>query len=280
MLELIKSIFANASERIKSPLIGTFITSWTVFNWKAILVLLFSIDDIETKLTLLSEKYSHIGNLLWYPLFVTLLYIFALPYINLGIDWLLNHSSKERDKRIHNNKVDAIEESIVIANKKIELEDRYKTLNEKSKYNQQVDSLNNDIKILEVQLNEETNSSKMVINKLNEENAKLVKIITESNNQINDLQFQNRKFNNLFSNISEAGKVTKNYNKAIKDYLENTNNISNSIATTFKKLNTDSLNSVGYNVDIANTIKNSHDISNMVVGIPNERGNNTTNQLP
>jgi len=58
MTEFFKAFFANATERIKNPLIGTFLMSWIVFNWKAILVLLFSINGIETKLTDLSNKYS------------------------------------------------------------------------------------------------------------------------------------------------------------------------------------------------------------------------------
>ncbi len=47
MKDIIKSFFEASRDRIKNPLIGTFIISWIAINWRPIMILIFSEKTIE-----------------------------------------------------------------------------------------------------------------------------------------------------------------------------------------------------------------------------------------
>lgn len=174
MLDFFKTLFANATERIKNPLIGTFLMSWIVFNWKAILFLIVSTNDIESKFETLSANYSNIWNLLGLPLFVTILYIFGLPWLNLWIDDLLYYSNEKQRKRVHKKELKTIKlkEDILIAN--IDLENKEKEYRELKSHNETIEGLNKEIKGLNQGLSIGRENHKMAI----EENKRIIEILT------------------------------------------------------------------------------------------------------
>jgi hypothetical protein len=209
MLDFIKALLANASERIKNPLIGTFITSWTIFNWKAILFLLFSAKNIETKFTVLSTDYSNIWNLLWFPLIVALAYIFGLPYINLGIDKLLSHSSSKYHDKIQKNKLGAIKDETTIEIAKIELEEAKAEFKGRESKNQKIEDFLLTIRDLQNQLSKNEEKYNNTVVGLNGVNAELTKTIENYNNQINKLVDANSKLQLNFTSDMELGNLTQ-----------------------------------------------------------------------
>jgi len=217
MLDFFKTLFANATERIKNPLIGTFAMSWMIFNWKAILVLLFSSKDIERKLTYLAENFNNLGNLLIYPLLVALCYIFLLPYINLGIDKLLSHSNSKNHKIIQENKLLAIQDNTTIAIANIGLEEAQAEYRDRAKQNEIIKALEGKIQSLEGELNHEQEKATIEHEKtLEEKNTSL--------NKYSGLKDEIMKYETLISNLRDENKEIRNFiinNEQLLDLSDN-----------------------------------------------------------
>jgi hypothetical protein len=96
MKEFLQTIFKTSEERIKNPIIGSFFTSWLIFNWKPILFFIFTNKTVEEKIIYIENNYSSSWNLLWHPLISTFICLIILPYINLTIEFLLNYSQTKR----------------------------------------------------------------------------------------------------------------------------------------------------------------------------------------
>lgn len=253
MKEFIKALFVNATERIKNPLIGTFLISWIVFNWKGILILLFSVNDIETKLTILADKYDNLGNLILYPLLAALGYIFLLPYINLGIDYLLYHSNNKQSERIQKNKLIAIDSQITIALKNIDLETKQQEYREVKMHNKTIDALNDNIFELEKSISNEKKKFENDITSLNEVNINLTNIIKHYSNQFTQIKF-------LIGKIHSSLKTFK-----LEEQIEliSMNNIEGDIKMIWKLLDTNEkhedinfVNRIGNDIEKAVILEN------------------------
>ena len=88
--EIKKSINSILYERVTSPLYGTLIISWLIWNWKIVYLTLF-VDSKEiegTKIDYILKRYSEIDHLLTYPLISTLLLITIFPFISNGAYWV------------------------------------------------------------------------------------------------------------------------------------------------------------------------------------------------
>ena len=88
MKEIINSILDSTKERLKNPLLGSFVFSWIIFNWKPIFYIIFSKNSIENKIDFVSECYSLINTNFWYPLFFSIFYILIFPYALWAFDKL------------------------------------------------------------------------------------------------------------------------------------------------------------------------------------------------
>ena len=104
MKELIKNLFDTSSERIKSPLIGSYITAFIIFNWRPILVLFLSDATIECKINQINQSYSN-EEIFLYPLLISIFYVLILPWINIGIDWLLASANKKKISKANDSKI-------------------------------------------------------------------------------------------------------------------------------------------------------------------------------
>ena len=93
--EFIQSTFDSYRDRVKSPFIGSFALSFVLFNWKAFLILLYSDLSIIRKINYIELYHCSVENLIW-PVVIALFYVIVLPYINLGIEWLLNHYTNKK----------------------------------------------------------------------------------------------------------------------------------------------------------------------------------------
>lgn len=93
--DLIKEFIDSARERIKTPVSGAFLWAFIIFNWRAIVFLIFSKASIEDKIILINYEYCH-----WYsvvvPIIMALIYTIGLPMLTLQIEKILKKTKKER----------------------------------------------------------------------------------------------------------------------------------------------------------------------------------------
>ncbi len=80
MKEIIIDLLKTSSNRIKHPLISSFILTHIFYNWNYYLVLIFSELSIENKI-LYIKTHTDIFNFL-IPLVISIFYIVCFPYIN------------------------------------------------------------------------------------------------------------------------------------------------------------------------------------------------------
>ena len=100
--EFKKSLNSTLYERVTSPLYGALIASWIVWNWKILYLTFFvSPDEIESnKLDYISNNLLDINNLIYLPLFSTVVILTVIPYIGNAAYWVSLHFKKWRvDKR-------------------------------------------------------------------------------------------------------------------------------------------------------------------------------------
>lgn len=85
MMDFIRDIYASfrqaSLERIKSPILGTFVFSWLAFNWKLLAVLALSKKDIELRLVYIQVHLNAFDAFIW-PTVTTALICFYLPRLN------------------------------------------------------------------------------------------------------------------------------------------------------------------------------------------------------
>jgi len=98
--DFLESIVDSYKDRIKSPLIGSFMISFMIFNWRAFAILIFSDWPIHTRIKWVEEHYSENKNFVW-PILISFFYVLILPYINLFFDWLLSMYTNKRMLKIN-----------------------------------------------------------------------------------------------------------------------------------------------------------------------------------
>lgn len=88
--DLVFSTIEAVKERAKSPLFGTFVLAWLIFNWQLVYFLLFADLDTMQKIRHIDRNYSDIWFNLNYPLLTTLGYIIFYPLISnlANIVWI------------------------------------------------------------------------------------------------------------------------------------------------------------------------------------------------
>lgn len=102
MIEIIKDLLKTSSSRIKNPIFSSFLISFLIYNWKAVLILLFSNCDIEAKISNIESYYSSFGNIS-VPIIMSLLYITLIPYINNFFDYVLKPSKNRKNEYLKNS---------------------------------------------------------------------------------------------------------------------------------------------------------------------------------
>lgn len=120
--DLIKGWFSDNKVKVTSPVAGSFMGAWVIFNWKHFLLLFWGKGDLETKLGTFEKVVTWSNCNMWFwPLLVALLYAFGLPYLNVVSHKILKYAEKWR----HDEVVDI---DIIKAQKKTQLnEEIYKS---------------------------------------------------------------------------------------------------------------------------------------------------------
>jgi len=141
MKEFLQSILKSAEDRIKNPFVGTFITSWIIFNWKPIIFIIFSNRSIEGKINFIKDNYSDIWSYLWLPLISAIFYIAILPYISFVFEYLTKFSHGLRNKVNLEARNATLKLQIGVAQNEIKLEEEKTTFRERNSHNLMVEGL-------------------------------------------------------------------------------------------------------------------------------------------
>ena len=98
--------------KVTSPLVGAYIGSFILFNWKYFYVLFWGTGTVENRLSFFNQ-FVGLNNIeSWlYPLLASLAYVFILPFINLATTHLLKLSDRLRLQTATNNELAKIEKN-------------------------------------------------------------------------------------------------------------------------------------------------------------------------
>jgi hypothetical protein len=151
MFKSINDLFSASKnviiERIKSPLLSSFGIAWLFFNWKIVLLLLFSNKGIEDKIKDI-DQLTNILNGFWFPCAIATFYTVAYPLINYWVFKAHNGFEKQAEILRTLNAIDVLDRKIEQANKENQLE--------RSKFNAQyrleLDKMNNEHELADKKL--------------------------------------------------------------------------------------------------------------------------------
>jgi len=124
MKEFISNLFKVSNERLKNPLIFSFLLSWLAFNWRPIFTLLLSDKIIEDRISYISENFNEIQLNLFYPLIFSIGYVLLLPYFTWLIEVLVQYAKIGRKRNL-------------ISEQLSDLRDKQKIAREEYKYEQE-----------------------------------------------------------------------------------------------------------------------------------------------
>lgn len=243
--ELLQDLKASANNRVKNPLLASFVISWIGINWELASIYLFSEKSIETKIEVLKKYYvendinSTFCFLFLIPLGSAIVFTFGLPYVKLGVDRLLNHSKSLKLKRERGNEKNLKKHELDIATLDFNISEERngkKTLDE---LNSTIEEQKNKIESHEIQI------SKLKTN-----------LVTARDENINLINKQTEKIHSLTENAENAVEYQKHV-KSFHDDLEHlTKSRNDYVGGTFMYLN----DIMMYNHDLSqeNDIRNSN----------------------
>ena len=101
MMELLKSLQDTLISRIKNLFLMNFIFAWIFINYDFTFKILFdSKMDINETIEFIRNTKFHLGYMLLLPLFITFIYIFVLPYINLWINGIYDKFINTKQEKL------------------------------------------------------------------------------------------------------------------------------------------------------------------------------------
>lgn len=111
--DILEAISGSTRTKIEDPFIGAFIGSWLVCNWDSLALLVWGEGTATDRIAATSKHYHELkilefNSLVTIPLLMTVLFIFAFPWVS----WFLKSILKYANERLHEQAV-AIEISKV-----------------------------------------------------------------------------------------------------------------------------------------------------------------------
>jgi len=146
MKEMLESLTETIKERFRSPLFGTFILAWIIFNWRLLLFLSLSDDPIAIRIHTAETCYINALNGFLYPIIITLFYLIVPGFIMQKVEDINILSIKSRKD---------IRAKILKHDHFIRMEQAYMDIEyeERKANNRDLKSLNDKIEILTDQIN-------------------------------------------------------------------------------------------------------------------------------
>jgi hypothetical protein len=208
MKDIIKSFFEASQERIKNPLIGTFIISWIAINWRPIIILLFSKEKVENRIDYIVANYSTFQTYFLIPFVIALIYVIILPYFMWAVDELIRKSTIGRKNNLLKQTIYDYEGKQQIAIAESKLEDLKASYRDKADFNNQIEQLRNQLD----ERDEHLKSQAFELDNLHKENNDLSTLISNSSdnkkdneNSIYEKQYQDFSESDLFDFFKEIG---------------------------------------------------------------------------
>jgi hypothetical protein len=186
LAKLFEPLTTAYSDRLKNPLIGSFVVSWLALNWKAISYFILGNEDILDKIQIIDQYFTCYLDYLIYPLLISLFYLLALPHIMNFFDKLNYNVIKDRKLKINNALIDDFDNKLKLVEKEVKIEDAKLDFRKAS-------DLNSKISELQKQLDARDGT----IDKLNN-------IIKEVDSNLNN-SFPNIEASNITSKIYDRG---------------------------------------------------------------------------
>ncbi|MES2381809.1 MAG: hypothetical protein V4538_12255 [Bacteroidota bacterium] len=163
MKEFLQSIFKTTEDRVKNPFIGSFITSWVLFNWKPIVFIILSSQIIEDKIKYIETEFSNIVLVLLLPLLAAIFYVLILPFLNLLFDELLKFPLVKRNAIQMEKQKQKIDNETQIAIEEIKREEAKTEYREKNTHNKLVEELQEKNKQLQDDYENEKKQDRLLI---------------------------------------------------------------------------------------------------------------------
>lgn len=190
--ELFQSIFDSSNERIKNPFIGSYITAFILYNWRAIFLLVFSNATIEDKIVVINHEYCTLSAILW-PLSIAFFYILILPYLNLIFDALLSYSNSKKNIRLKASVISKLEQKKAEAKYEREIAEERAGTSEISELKNQIERLNSENEKLSQQNKESFDRYNEALKIKENSEKELSKALVESENKFKKLEKETNK---------------------------------------------------------------------------------------
>ena len=142
MKEFISNLFKVSNERLKNPLLFSFLITWIVFNWRAIFTFLLSDKKIENRIDYISENFNEIQYTLYYPLIFSVGYVLILPYFTWLIEVLVQFAKIGRKGNLIKEQLSDLQDKQKIAREEFKYEQEKAGNVEISQLNTKVQELN------------------------------------------------------------------------------------------------------------------------------------------
>lgn len=120
MEKYIDKLILPITDRLKHPIVTSFIISWIFFNWK-VLFIIFSSKTIDLKINRISDYLNFFESLLL-PLIAALIYCIALPFFSNWVEKLLIKINRNKIENEYDIKDFSITKEFDFAKKNFELE--------------------------------------------------------------------------------------------------------------------------------------------------------------
>jgi hypothetical protein len=217
MNDFYKSIKAILYDRITSPLYGTIIVSWLLWNWKIPYVTFFVSEENlpNTKIDYILSTNKNIGPLIFYPLISALIIITIIPLISNGAYWItLQYDQWRIDK-----KNIAERKQILTLEQSIELHKEVENVN--NSLAKTILTKDTEIKGLKMQISEASNQIDVKKTEINEINKTVKKLETDKTTKNKEIEKLNKDLIDSKQSLAEFQKLAiSNLENARKDLKE------------------------------------------------------------
>jgi hypothetical protein len=229
MQNFTSSIIQAFQQRFASPIIGSFVISWCIFNIKT-LITLVSLNGYD-RVNYINKIHFNYCNDLFYPIILSVFYLIAIPFIQRWFEIVKYHLiESKRKKDIHNRINLEINDDSQLNEKIASSRVEYHTLKlernlelELEKSRQNLTNWKNDKDELESKI-DKFNSEINSLQNMHDHKEKTLTLFTDKANQIKNI-ILNPSFNDLTKRLNDFKLRLKNQkNMIIGTLQQNTEN--------------------------------------------------------
>lgn len=192
--DLFKEVNESYKERLTIPFFRNFIIAFVIINWRAIVYLIYSNDEVLDRIIFIDQKFNSTWSTLWCPLVYALIASLFFPIISWGFEFPLNWIKHKRKVQKYKYIGKAIDEKVdLIDAKKVNAEKRREELLKQKVVNENLES--------------ELKKNKDLISKINDYKVNVENFKREREELIKQLNyFKNYSKEVSWSTVDESGK--------------------------------------------------------------------------